>query len=249
MAIPLLIRRDRPGQRWGSPFHTSLLRAVAAVGLGPMLMLSLMGCEVGPDYQAPAVALTGFQNAAAVDARKAAQPPRLDDWWTGFNDPILTHIVQRALEQTLDLAAALARVQQARAAAHAAGAQLLPTIDLNAEGSALRQSLESPLGRIGSALPGYNRNQRLYDVGAAASWPGDLFRRLQPGVDAADAEEQAADAERLGTRISIAADAADAYFQVRGDQPRLAVTQRQIDGDAHLLDLVRQRHTSRRAPD
>src|SRR5260221_12428028 len=68
MAIPLLIRRDRPGQRWGSPFHTSLLRAVAAVGLGPMLMLSLMGCEVGPDYQAPAVLLEGVPQAAPLGA-------------------------------------------------------------------------------------------------------------------------------------------------------------------------------------
>ncbi len=98
-------------------------------------------------------------------------------------------------------------------------------------------------------MPGYNRNQRLYDVGAAASWEVDLFGGLQRGVEAADAEEQAADAERLGTRISIAADAADAYFQVRGDQARLAVAQRQIDVDAHLLDLVRQRHTSGVAAD
>jgi NodT family efflux transporter outer membrane factor (OMF) lipoprotein len=221
--------------------RTGRLNTVAGAGLGAMLALALAGCEVGPDYHAPTASLTDFRNAAAVEARKAPPPPRLDDWWTGFNDPALTRIVQRALDQNLDLAAALARVQQARAAAHAAGAELLPTVDLDAEASALHQSLESPLGQIGKALPGYNRDQRLYDVGAAASWEIDLFGGLRRGVEAADAEAQAAEAERLGTRVSVAADAADAYFQIRGDQARLAVAQRQIAVDSHLLDLVRQR--------
>ncbi len=225
-----------------APIRLAPLRQRAATAwLGSMLALGLAGCEVGPGYHAPAESLTDFRNAAVVEARKAPPPPRLDDWWTGFNDPALTRIVQRALDQNLDLAAALARVQQARAVAHAAGAQLLPTADLDATGTVLHQSLDSPLGRIGDALPGYNRDQRIYDVGAAASWEIDLSGGLRRGVEAADAEAQAAEAERLGTRVSVAADAADAYFQVRGDQARLAVAQRQIAVDSHLLDLVRLR--------
>ncbi len=211
---------------------------------GAMLVLGLAGCTVGPDYHAPVVALARFQNASAVDARRAPPAPSLDDWWTGFRDPVLTRIVRRALAQNLDLAAALARVQQARASAQAAGAQLLPTLDLNADATALHQSTDSPIGTVASTLPGYNRDQREYDVGAAASWEIDLFGGLRRGVEAARAETQAAEADQMGTRISIAADAADAYFRVRGDQARLAVAQQQIAVDRHLLDLVHQRRAA-----
>ncbi|GGF30108.1 transporter [Aliidongia dinghuensis] len=213
----------------------------AAAGLA--LAVGLAGCTVGPDYVAPTTELAPFHNAAAVDARKTATPaPQLDQWWTGFNDPMLVTVVERALDQNLDLAAALARVQQARAAAAAAGAQLLPTVDLNASATAQRQSLESPLGSVAKGFPGYNRYQREYTVGPAASWEIDLFGGLKRGENAADDEEQAAEADQAGTRISVAADAADAYLQVRGYQARIAVAQDQIDTDAHLLSLVESRH-------
>jgi len=207
------------------------------------LMLALAACEVGPDYQAPDTALAPFHNAAAVDARTAAAAPPLDRWWTGFDDPVLDGLIQRALDQNLDLSASLGRVQQARAAAQAAGAQLLPTVDATGQASAQHQSLNSPLGEIGKQFPGYNRNQRVYDVGAVASWEIDLAGGLRRGEEAADAEAEAADAELAGTRITVAADVADAYFQIRGDQARIAVTQQQIEVDTHLLDLVHQRRS------
>lgn len=221
------------------PFHKSvaaIAAMVAAVGLG------VSGCTVGPDYQKPPIALRAFHSTGAIAAHNTGRPaPPLDTWWTGFNDPELTRIVQRALDQNLDLAAALARVQQARAAAQAAGAQLLPTTDFQAGASEIHQSLESPTGAIARHFPGYNRDQSLYDVGAAASWEIDLFGGLRRGVEAATAEAQAAEAETLGTRISVAAEAADAYFQVRGDQARIAIAEDQVGTDQHLLDLVRLR--------
>jgi outer membrane protein TolC len=120
----------------------------------------------------------------AVNARKTVTPaPQLDRWWTGFNDPMLATVVKRAPDQNLDLAAALARVQQACAAASAAGAQLLPTVDLDASATAQRQSLQSPLGTVANSFPGYNRYQREYTVGPAASWEIDLFGGLRRGLD------------------------------------------------------------------
>ncbi|WP_159013739.1 efflux transporter outer membrane subunit [Acidisoma sp. S159] len=221
----------------------SSIRHLPAFAMASVLASLLSGCEVGPDYHVPTTTLAAFHNADAVDGRQAPPAPPLDQWWKGFNDPELDRIEQRALAQNLDLSASPARVQQARAAAEAASAQLLPTADLNTQVSALHQSLESPLGELGQSLPGYNRDQRLYDVGAAASWEIDLFGGLRRGQEAARAEAQAAEAEGLGTRVSIAADAADAYFRVRGDQAQLDVARRQIDVDAHLLDLVQLQHT------
>ncbi len=215
-----------------------MMAIVASVALG----LGLAGCAVGPDYVAPTIEMASFHNHTAAGAVPAAAPaPSLDTWWTGFNDPMLVEVVQRALAQNLDLQAAFARVQQARAVAASAGAQLLPTVDLDATGAAEHQSLESPLGALGKGTPGYGRDQRQYTVGAAASWEIDLAGGLRRNAAAARDEAQAAVAEQLGTRITVAADAADAYLQIRGYQARLIVAQDQIDTDTHLLDLVKVR--------
>jgi len=200
------------------------------------------GCAVGPSYRKPATTLEKFHSAVAVEARPTSAPtPALETWWEGFNDPMLSRLVQRARDQNLDLAAALARVQQARAAAREAGAQLLPTFDLNTQATRIHQSLESPTGQIASHLPGFNRNQSIYDAGLGAIWELDLFGGLRRGREAASAEADAAIAAQVGVRISVTADAADAYLRIRGDQARIAVAEQQVATDERLLDLVRQR--------
>jgi len=217
-----------------------LLVALASVSLFSQLFVS--GCAVGPSYRKPAPTLETFHNAAALRARPTSAPaPALEAWWDGFNDATLSRIVQGARAQNLDLAAALARVQQARAAAREAGAQLLPTFDLNAQATRIHQSLESPIGQIASHVPGFNRDQSIYDAGLAASWELDLFGGLRRGREAASAEADAAIAEQVGTRISVTADAADAYLRIRGDQARIAVAEEQVATDERLLELVRQR--------
>jgi NodT family efflux transporter outer membrane factor (OMF) lipoprotein len=217
-----------------------LLAALASVSLFSQLCVS--GCAVGPSYRQPATTLGKFHSAAALQARPASAPtPALETWWDGFNDPMLSRIVQQARDQNLDLAAALARVQQARAAAREAGAQLLPTLDLDAQATRIHQSLESPIGQVASHVPAFNRDQSIYDVGLGASWELDLFGGLRRGREAASAEADAAIAEQVGIRISVTADAADAYLRIRGDQARIAVTEQQVATDERLLELVRQR--------
>jgi len=203
---------------------------------------ALAGCAVGPDYVEPKAELVPFHNAEAIASRQTTlAAPRLDSWWTGFNDPMLEKVVQRALDQNLSLQGAIARVAQARAAAQAAGAELLPTVDAGASATAMHQSTNSPLGALASAFPNYSRDQKEYVVGATASWEIDLAGGLRRAKAAARDEEQAAEAAQLGTRITVAADAADAYLQVRGLQARLAVAQDQVDTDARLLELVKTR--------
>jgi len=226
------------------------VRKTARLGLGLALGCSIAACTiVGPDYEAPTTELKPFHNADAVAARKAAPAPALDSWWTGFNDPVLTRIVQRTLAQNLDLAASLARVDQARAGAEAAGARLLPTGDFEASIAPIHQSVDGPLGTVARHLPGYDRDQSQYDIGVGASWEIDLFGGLHRGLEAAGAEAEAAEADNLGVRISVVAEAADAYFQIRGDQARLKLAQDQVATDLHLLDLVRLRQRQGAATD
>jgi NodT family efflux transporter outer membrane factor (OMF) lipoprotein len=222
------------------------LRIVFALALGA----SVTGCAVGPNYQRPPVKLQPFHNAPSIEARTASLPaPPLDQWWMGFHDPELTQIVKRALDRNLDLAAAMTRVQQARAAARGAGAQRLPSGNLYASTTTLYQSTESMTGRLASNMPGYSRTQNYYDLGFMASWETDLFGGLRRGAEAATAEAQAAEARQTGTRITVAAEAADAYMQIRGAQARLHFANDQIATDNHLVELVQQRRDAGVASD
>jgi len=221
-------------------FRKVFLFAPGLVGV----FLAATGCAVGPQYKGPPpmTLAASFHNGSLVDTRQAKNTQSaLETWWTGFQDPVLTHIVERALEQNLDVAAALARVEQARAMAREAGARLLPTGAATGSASPIRQSLNSPIGAIGRHLPGYERDQQLYDLGVGSQWEIDLAGGLRRGAEAARDEAEAAEAQHLGVRVSVAADAADAYFQARGDQARLAIAESQVATNARLLDLVRLR--------
>jgi NodT family efflux transporter outer membrane factor (OMF) lipoprotein len=194
-----------------------------------LLGLAVTGCAVGPDYVAPEPALTAFHNTAAAPNSQSRQRPSLDQWWLAFDDPMLVQVVQRALAQNLDLVASVARVQQARAAAAGAGADLLPTVDFGGSATAEHQSTLSPTGKLASSLPGYSRTSHEYTLGPSASWEIDLFGGLRRDATAAREEAQAAEADQAGVRISVAADAADAY---------------QIETDRRLLQLVRDRYNA-----
>jgi outer membrane protein TolC len=218
-------------------------KTIRLASAGLLALTALAGCATGPSYQRPNAPLAAaYHSADALAARSAALPaPALDTWWNGFDDPALQRIVARVLAQNLDLAAAMARVDQARAAARMADARLLPEGSLTASAAHQRQSVNSPIGKIASSFPGYNREQSLYDAGLGASWELDVAGGLQHGAQAASAEAQAAEADRLGVRVSVTAEAADAYFRVRGAQRRIAVAQQQIATNGRLLELVRLR--------
>ena len=203
----------------------------------------LAGCAVDPDYKAPDIAPPfAYHGGTTLAARAGEAPsPALDAWWQGFDDPELARIVERAIAQNLDLAAAQERVAQARALAQRAGAARLPEASLDASLARERQSLRSPLGEVASHAPGYERTQNLAQLGVGASWEADLAGGLRRGEQAADAELAVAQAEHAGVRISLAAEAADAYLRVRGAQSRIALAQRQVDVETQLADLVRLR--------
>lgn len=227
--------RQHDGLAWVSGRRASVL-------VSCILGVGLAGCAVGPNYVAPVVPLEGFHTKVEpVTGTGAGSAVDIDVWWAGFDDPLLIEVVQRSLAQNLDLSASIARVSQARAVAAGAGALLLPTVDLQASGTAARQSLRSASGALASGFPGYGRNYQEYAIGPAASWEIDLAGGLRRNSAAALDELQAAESAGAGTRITVAADAADAYLQVRGFQARLSTAQNQIDTDERLFDLVEAR--------
>ena len=224
----------------------SLPRPRAAASILALALLT-SACAVGPNYQRPDVKLTSAYVTPAPVA--IAQPATIETWWDGFNDPMLTTVVQRALAQNLDLEQARARILQSRAMARAAGAALLPQAGASGSVARVDQSLLSPIGEIGSHLPGFERDYDDYAVGASASWEIDLFGGLRREREAALAGARSAQATAQAVRISVAADAADAYLQVRAYQARLQVANRQLRTQEDLVSLVDQRARQGVSPD
>ena len=112
------------------------------------------GCAVGPDYSKPSVELPEHFSAQTSKARQVdAANADLAAWWNAFNDPILSQLINRALEQNLDLAQPSARIEQARAGLGAANAAPRPPATANGQRAPARQPLGRPLGQWRNSAP------------------------------------------------------------------------------------------------
>ncbi|NKJ42283.1 efflux transporter outer membrane subunit [Novosphingobium sp. SG720] len=194
---------------------------------------ALSGCTAGRDYVPPKIALSRAYHAPVPIAAADAQ------WWRRFGDPVLDSLVEMALAQNLDVAAAAARVIQARAAVQESGAALLPQASVAASAERTRQSLRTPVGAVSSRLD-LPRDYSLYTVGPQASWEIDLFGGLRRGREAARADFAAAAASEDAVRLSVAAETADAYLQLRGLQARYDVVSHELSTERQLADLLGQ---------
>lgn len=205
-----------------------------------MASASLAGCAVGPDYHRPALtAPPAFMGGPAVAARQASLPATASagDWWSAFRDPVLTGLVVGALDQNLDIAQTMARVNQARAGLHVADAALLPSGTLSGSAATLRLSAETLQGRQLQEF-GKSRDVENYEANLGASWEFDLFGGLRRDREAAYAEYQASTAGVAAARLSVAAQVADTYIAIRGLQARLAVADEQVATQQRLVDTV-----------
>jgi outer membrane protein, multidrug efflux system len=152
-----------------------------------------------------------FETPTPVPAGAVA----LDTWWTAFNDPELTALVEQALARSPDARSAAARLREARATRQGALTAFLP--QGNARAAASRTESEVVDGTAVN-VPGFSsagtseQQSATFDV----SWEIDLFGRLFAARRAANAEMAAARLDYEGTRASLAANVADSYFQARG---------------------------------
>lgn len=209
-----------------------LLTLVLSVGVSA-------GCAVGPDYRKPDTPLPArYLGQPALEQRQASSPADLATWWEGFSDPLLTRLVSLALDQNLDLAQASARVAQARAGLGLANAALLPSASASAQAARTYQSIETPLGQLLNATPGFDRYGNSYEANLGATWELDVFGGLRRGREAALAEYQASEAGATATRLTVAAQTADLYITVRGLQSRLAIARRQVETQQKLVSTV-----------
>ncbi|MCC6535570.1 MAG: efflux transporter outer membrane subunit [Burkholderiales bacterium] len=197
-------------------------------------MVVLAGCAaVGPDYLAPRVdapsAWHRVDSPAPTSTGEQAQD--LARWWTHFADPVLADLVERALIASPDVRTAQARLREARARRSLAGTELYPSATAAASVSRSRGSRET----------GGGKRVELYEAGFDAAWEPDIFGGSRRGVEAAQADLEQALASLEATRVSLAAEIALNYVDVRGYQARLDIARRNLASQAQTLQLTRWR--------
>ena len=213
---------------------SSVMGGLTALALELTLLLLLAGCAtVGPDYVSPEVSAPP-KWTAELEGGLTAKPvemPALANWWSTLNDPILTSLVERAIESNLDLREARARLREARARRVISKADRFPTID--AAGSA-------KLNR-GSEETGGGIERKLYTAGFDADWELDLFGGKQRAVEAAEAELQASEEDLRDVLVSLLAEVALNYVEVRSFQTRLSVAQANLEAQKETYDIAQWR--------
>ncbi len=214
------------------PVRPSLLTLLASV-------CALSACTtVGPDYVAPKTAATPAAFMRAPGATAVGAQAQTAQWWRGYQDPALDELVTQALAANMDLAAAQARVRQARAAFRRERAERTPSG--GAELGYARQRVA--LAAYGFDLPGVKSGTLdLYKTEFDASWELDLFGGERRAVEAARAVIEASAARAQDARVSLAAEVVSTYVDLRGAQARLTVAAQTIETARHRQALVQLR--------
>lgn len=206
----------------------------------PFLALALAGCaSTDPGYRAPVVALPSqWQSLAAGTVAGAAAPAlvvaqardaaQLAVWWRQYKDPVLDALIADALDQNLDLRTAESQWREARAARRGAGAELAPTLSGSASVSQGK----------GSSATGSGSTREAYRAGLDASWEIDLFGRLRNGRAAAEASLASAREQLRDVQVSIIAEVALNYIELRTAERRLALAESILAARQESLDLA-----------
>lgn len=228
-----------------------------------MLTMLLAGCAVGPDYQAPQPQTAShFNDLASSEASKPQAAAINPAWWKSFNDTQLDSLINRAISGNLSLQQAVLRIAGAREQLSQARGSFFPSI--NGSASFNRQQLgakgilqangtydlvneEAPEAR--DALDGLTRPVSLYQGSFDASWELDLWGKVRRQVEAAGAQQQESIESRNDVLVSVEAEVARAWLQLRGAQAVTQTLQSQIDVAQQTVDLTQSQQRNGLAPD
>ncbi|HEU4888871.1 MAG TPA: efflux transporter outer membrane subunit [Thermoanaerobaculia bacterium] len=197
------------------------------IGLMLLFATTLAGCATLRPYQAPQVAPAQLAN---VDPQLVSSQPFDARWWNQFEDPILDALIDRALTANHDVRIAVARLDQARAFFDETSLDRFPHVPVNASAERRRQQ-----------VPGFTDEPQTintYRLGFDAFWEIDLFGRVRSAVNAAAANAESFDATLDDVRVTVAAEVARNYFELRGYQQQEAVATRSLENQRETLRLT-----------
>jgi outer membrane protein, multidrug efflux system len=185
-------------------------------GATALLLATLSGCAVGPNYTRPALPLPPQfygQEAAITEARSLADLP----WWELFDDPVLQALIDEALRNGFDARLAAARVEEARALYGVARGEFWPGVGYQGGFERTRRDqLVNPQGEA----------QTRWTAQLGFSWELDLFGRIRRQTEAARAQYLATEEARRGVLLSLVSDVATAYFELRELDAELEIAKR-----------------------
>lgn len=191
---------------------------------------ALTACAVGPDYHAPEI--NAPQQFVGADGAAFEATDVEADFWKSFNDPLLDRLIGQALASNHDIRIATTRLREARASRSSARLDLAPTVTASAGYTEARASTRQAQSSSGV------RDQDYYDTGFDALWELDFFGRVRRGVEASSAELASSEAGFYDTQVSITAEAARNYFELRGYQHRLEVARRNAENQSESLRIT-----------
>jgi len=207
---------------------------VPAIGAAVLLA----GCNLAPAYQPPATPTpSAFREAGPWKQAAPADALRRGDWWTLFGDPVLTGLEQQIETANPTLREAVARYDQAQAFASEAAAGLYPSVGVGAQISTNRQSANRPLRS--ASQPTYYGGDT---AGGAIAYDLDLWGKLRNEAAAGKAEAQASAGDLESIRLSLEAQLADDYVQLRGLDAKAALLADTTAAYQRALTLTEARH-------
>jgi NodT family efflux transporter outer membrane factor (OMF) lipoprotein len=221
---------------------TGLLRASLLVSTA-----CLCGCAAGPDYtpfsfRTPLAFVASSAEGSAKPGRWAGAD--LTQWWRSFRDPELNSLVERAVAANLDIEIALDRLQQARTRVLETVGASLPSGDVSASksvgtGTDDTRSRVDPALHAASDTAGYQRITQA--AGVAGGWDLDIFGKYRREIEATLYDAEAAADDREAVLVTVVADVARAYLDLRAFQARLVVARQSVDAAKRNLSLVQTR--------
>src|ERR1700682_1450675 len=209
----------------------------------------LSACSVGPDFKLPETGLpksylAGVNTSKTVPASELVASVNLTQWWRSFRDPQLVSLVERSIAANPDIAIALARLQQAVPQQFAAIGAALPKGQLSA-GAAYGSGTDNTRARVSDTLhsaantTGFNHIDEA--GGFDTAWELDVFGKLRREIEASHLDALAAAKARDAVLVSVVANVARAYIELRGFQAQIAVTRSNIDSARRRLQFVQDR--------
>ncbi len=201
------------------------------------LALALAGCAVGPDYLRPDSTLAAtFKEVTTETAAPGIDP----QWWRAFNDAELDALVDHALKDSTDIRIAIARVEQADAVAHQAGATLYPEVDLGGSAARGRVSEYGPSApRAGSHLIGNN-----FQLAASTAYELDFWGKLRRTRESALALADASRYARDTVRLTLASEIVGAWLNLRSNDAQIAATRATLRTREEAYTIAERRYKS-----
>jgi NodT family efflux transporter outer membrane factor (OMF) lipoprotein len=159
----------------------------------------------------------------------------LAEWWKTLGDGKLDWLIEGAIQANRDLRTAAARVRVARALRGAALADLFPTVGLGGSLTTARRSQNA------LSFPVRLLDTDTYQAGFDASWEIDIFGGRRRALEAATAELQAIEEDRRAVLVSLVAEVARNYIELRGAQKRLVIAQENLETQREVLEITQLR--------